>query len=502
MARNNNIDALLAQLAGSGERSYADDALAQSRERIAQSRAASRATWQAPKTVTIGGRGGPVSMSPTQSVMQDFSGGGTRGTATIPRAAPMGRALVPYTPPGLPALTQQLAAGPTSAIPMGPVTAPGGPSFTAGAGPGSASRLGQAATALPASRGPSLALGSGSGTAQLATQLAPAARAGSSMSAAQAAAAGRAAFGVGAVPAAAPAAATGRLGAMLGTGGRLAAGGIGRAGLYGAAGAIAGQLVPESGASSMDEGLTGALTGAGLGASVGSLIAPGLGTAIGGGLGALAGGAIGLFGPKSTGNAAVHDEYSGQMEKLTALMDSQGLDAESRRMLIGQVDAGLFGANSKGQVRDIFGQVATLMPQMLLEQQARQQEQADLEAQDADRSARAAAIQSYLMPMLQQQTRTSDLYAQQLATTQRAAADSISDPTLSGLYRALADQGPLMNAQANTAHLAQLGYADSAFRTQAEMAAQYAREAAELSALGGAPSAANSSVEALLAQLG
>lgn len=232
------------------------------------------------------------------------------------------------------------------------------------------------------------------------------------------------------------------------------------AGLAGA-GIMAGQLTGslfDTEQSYVDEALSGALTGAGIGAGIGSIV-PGIGTGIGAGVGALAGGAIGYFGPKQTGTKAVASETQAQQANLDELLGKYNLSPALQQQLAVQLDTALNGVTSKAEVKAIYQQVGSLLPGLIQQDQAQQQD-----------AARAAAIYSMLGPIMQQQNTQATQASREMQTAMNSAAQHISDPALANIYRARASQVPLTTAQSNQNQLLQLALADAAYSSQAQQA--------------------------------
>jgi hypothetical protein len=262
------------------------------------------------------------------------------------------------------------------------------------------------------------------------------------------------------------------------------ASGAARAAPWAAAGMAAGQLssaVWDDQNSTMDEGLTGALTGGGIGAGIGSVILPGVGTAIGGGLGALAGGAIGLFGEKNTGDKAVQSEFGKLSEKMNAQFDQLGIPEEVRADLYEQINMSVvMGAKSKDDVKGIFQSASALLPQLMDQYEATSQQQ-----------SRAAAIQAAILPLMQQSSRDAVASANRSKAWVNQAASYQTDPQVAALLRAQAEQ---LTTNANNYNAAAAGQVAAAPIFQELLGVN-----PQFSTQNGAPT---TDTAALLAQLG
>lgn len=273
----------------------------------------------------------------------------------------------------------------------------------------------------------------------------------------------------------APAAATaapatpGLMSQLLGKGGAVTKGSMARAAAPAAAGMFASSLVPNVDDTSWDSAGRGALTGGGIGATAGLLggpLAP-LSVPVGTALGAGIGGLIGLFGPKDDagGANAVAEATKVNTAKFEKVLGQFNLSDQSRVDLQAQLAPLLMNATSREQVDAAFQQAAAVIPQIIAQDQVyKQQEQAV-----AERTSRAAAMQSLLAPALQQWAKQADIYANEAAGAQRSAADTLQDPTLAAVYRNGAAQIPLQQAQESQRAISQLGLADAAYGQQAQL---------------------------------
>lgn len=231
----------------------------------------------------------------------------------------------------------------------------------------------------------------------------------------------------------------GKLATMFGEGGRFAEGSLGRAGLYGAAGVLGGQLVNKvwhNENTSADSALAGAATGAGIGAGIGSFVPiPGVGTGVGALLGGLAGGAIGAFGPKNTGAHAVASQFATESKKLEDLIASSNLDPLIANDLRRQLPAMTYGAQSKADIKTAAQQIAASIPGLM--QQQSQAAYANTQQQQNDQN-KMMAIQAMFGPMLNDSLAGARTSAANANQEYRHLADNMQtvDPRIADLYRA------------------------------------------------------------------
>lgn len=251
---------------------------------------------------------------------------------------------------------------------------------------------------------------------------------------------------------AAPAGAGGKLAGMFQTGGKFAKGSMGRAGLYGAGGYLAGQLadkmVGEHGDTSLDEALTGGLTGAGMGAGIGSLV-PGVGTLLGGLAGGAIGAGVGFFGPKQTGAVQINKEMTKQVTSLNTIGKQLGLDEETISQLGATLQAGTVGATSKQQITLAAQQLAAALPQLAAEAKATR-------TANTQALAMQQAMGNFANPYLQQA-------ATQAALTHSQSADAAAQ--IGG------STGQLLGKSAQQQHSASAAL-NAAYATQMQMAPQ------------------------------
>jgi hypothetical protein len=243
-------------------------------------------------------------------------------------------------------------------------------------------------------------------------------------------------------------------------GGRLAAGSIGRAGAYGLGGQIAGSVwdgaVGERDGV-WDDAVGSALRWGGAGAGIGSMILPGWGTAIGGavggGIGAIKGALTGddsaptelnkyLFGSKDAGGTG------GAKGELAGLMNEYGISQDSQQQLLMQLDLIPQMGLDKTGAQQLIGQLIQSIPQFAAEDQVRQQA-----------TARSAAIQAAIAPMMQQQLDMYNQSATQAASAMTSASQSTGDPALRDAYSAAAANYLSSSRQAGLGYLQQIAVA-------------------------------------------
>lgn len=323
-------------------------------------------------------------------------GGGAGGSAT--RAAAQARlAEAAAGTRGAAPIAVRGAASPTVARAAAQATS--APSFIARAGAGG---LGAGGAAAP-----------GTGAAGVLAQAAPAITGGSRLA------------GLLAPGNSAPTWLTARLGGQstAGLGMRsLAPGSLGRAGLYGAAGYLGGQgieAITGHQEGTLDDALRNATVGAGMGAGLGSII-PGLGTAIGAGLGFAGGGLHGLLTGKGSDEGERDRAYEKQAEKFETLFTTYGVSPELRDQFMTQFGVTTEGLK-RGEVNEVAKQMREILPSLIAEDAAMQEE-------ERGRTAMLAAAQGWMAPMLRDAMGRSTRYADQLSQSMVSSAGYIKDP--------------------------------------------------------------------------
>jgi hypothetical protein len=242
-------------------------------------------------------------------------------------------------------------------------------------------------------------------------------------------------------------------------GGRLAAGSIGRASLIGLGGQIAGRVWDRAVGErdgTWDDAVGSALRLGGAGAGIGSLFGP-VGTAVGGLGGVAFGTAKGLitgddsaptelnrylFGSKDAGGTG------GAKGELTALMGEYGISQDTQQQLIMQLDLIPQMGLDKAGAEQLIGQLVQQIPQFAAEDQMRQQA-----------TARSAAIQAAIAPMMQQQLDMFNQSATQAASAMTSASQSTGDPALRDAYAAAAANYLTTSRQAGLGYLQQIAVA-------------------------------------------
>lgn len=181
--------------------------------------------------------------------------------------------------------------------------------------------------------------------------------------------------------------------------------------------------------SSGDDILSGFLSGAGTGAGVGSFAGP-WGALAGGVGGGLLGAWNGLQSSHNEGYAATTSEFQKQNAKLEAQFAELGVPESMRSDLRDQImmTYTLTEPGKKGDVSAIFDQARSSIPSLI--GQYRDEETAQ---------ARSAAIQSIIMPMLQQQQTGYIDESRKTAATQMAYANQLP-PEIAAMQRLQAQQ--------------------------------------------------------------
>lgn len=225
---------------------------------------------------------------------------------------------------------------------------------------------------------------------------------------------------------------------ILGTGGALAAGSIGRGLGYGAAGYLAGegiQGITGEQSGTWDDAAQYGATGAGIGAGIGSVIFPGVGTAIGAGAGALLGGLGGaLFGEDKGDDQRAREQAAKIDSGAKAYMAAMGVSDPDQTKILAQLQ--FQGAGMKG--KDLQLAYNQLLPQYVDAANQIREQGAQNTLAEQQRTNRLAAIQGYLMPQL-----TGFL------NTAQKDADQFSQANNNPAYGA-------MQAQTNAAYMSQL----------------------------------------------
>lgn len=224
----------------------------------------------------------------------------------------------------------------------------------------------------------------------------------------------------------------------------------------------------------------------------GGLPGAAVGGLIGGGIGA---GVTFLGGDSSGSDNAMAEAVIEGNTKIGEIVSQLGLSTTAQQQIAAQLTPALAFATNADEVKQIFAQVGSIIPAIALEDQANQASTTDAQF----RAGQAAAVADLLAPHIARENRLSNEFAQELATTQRAAAQQVSDPELQAIFESRAARIPLAQSQLNSAHLQQLALAQAAFDSQAQISAQLAQQAQ----LAGNPGfAATGSIDQLLAQLG
>lgn len=247
-------------------------------------------------------------------------------------------------------------------------------------------------------------------------------------------------------------------------GGALAPGSLGRAGLYGLGGYMGANLlhgIVGERNGTWDDAAEGALKGGGIGAGIGSMILPGVGTAVGGALGGI-GGAVwgGLTGNDSPSKE--RDDYLASQvdpsndKSLISLMSKYGLSTDAQHSLLMQLEIIGPTLGSRDEAKALVQQVMGNLP-ALIEQDKAQQVQA----------SRAAAMQAYLLPMMQQSQQQSDRFIQDQATRMNEAASRMS-PSVADIYRQHAADLVGSNTRSYQAQLTQMLLAPQLYQQSAQ----------------------------------
>lgn len=250
----------------------------------------------------------------------------------------------------------------------------------------------------------------------------------------------------------------------------LARGSLGRAGLYGLGGSLAGGAINSAFGdpnASWDNALAGAAQWGGMGAGLGSLVAPGVGTAIGGALGAGVGALRGLSQAKNEGDKAVADQLRKELGTINDTIDKLGGGDELRQQALYQLQLGVATGNitNRSGVKTIAAQVRSTLPDALLADQQQQQQQRSQEAAQA-------AVQAWMGPMLQDQLNKSQYYADQFGNAQATAAGYIEDPALRAAQLSQAKQISATQAATNAAYAQQIAAAPGYWGAQQDVLEQ------------------------------
>lgn len=247
-------------------------------------------------------------------------------------------------------------------------------------------------------------------------------------------------------------------------GGWRASGSLGRAGLYGMGGYLGANLlhgIVGEKDGTWDDAAEGALKGAGVGAGIGSMILPGIGTGIGAGLGAIGGGLWGaVTGDDSPGKQ--RDDYlRSQLDpsddkSLLSLMGKYGLSMDAQHQLLMQLEIVGPTLGSKDEAKALVQQVMGSLPQLIEEDKAQQAQ-----------ASRVAAMQAYLLPMMQQSQQQTEQFMQQQATLMNDSASRMS-PSVANIYRQHAADLVGSNTRAYQAQLTQMLLAPQLYQQQSQ----------------------------------
>lgn len=248
----------------------------------------------------------------------------------------------------------------------------------------------------------------------------------------------------------------------------LAKGSLGRAGLMGMGGQLAGGAIDSAFGDpneSWDNMLASGARWGGAGAALGSMVAPGIGTAIGGAAGLGIGAIKGLVDSRNEGDNAVASELGKQQSKITELLSQLGSSPDLREQALFQLQMDTSGAGTKDQVRDAAKALQAMLPDAIMADR-QQQEQKRMQ------QANQAAAQAWMGPMLQQQVDRSQFYADQFAQAGRSAASHITDPALQASQMAMASGISAEQAAMNAAYTQQIAAAPNYYGYQQDLLSQ------------------------------
>lgn len=253
-----------------------------------------------------------------------------------------------------------------------------------------------------------------------------------------------------------------------------APGTIGRAGLYGLGGQVLGSVFDSAVGERdgrWDDMISSGLRWGGAGAGIGSMILPGVGTAIGGALGLGVGGLIGNLTGEDSAQTQTREYMMRQTDptmsdSLVSRMSKYGLSADTQNQILMQLDMVASAAQSPEEARTAVSNVMQQLPSLAqadLEyrrQQEQQQQAIDFQNQ------RAAAIQAWLGPMMQDQLSRYNQATDETQMLYMNAASKVKDPTIQAIYQANAARMGQSARQAGMGYLTMLGAAPFMNQTQ------------------------------------
>lgn len=190
--------------------------------------------------------------------------------------------------------------------------------------------------------------------------------------------------------------------------------------------------------------IQGGGTGAGVGAGIGALGGPFAGITVPGG--ALAGGLIGgigggIYGALTGGDSKETEQgkaVASETEKFNETFEQYNVSPELRERFLMQFALTTDGLE-KGQVNEVAQQMRALLPSLIIEDQARVED-------ERGRAAMFAAAQAWMAPMMQDAFSRSNEFAGNLSETMLSNAEGIRDPNQRAMAQQEAHRIPLDNA--------------------------------------------------------
>jgi len=201
---------------------------------------------------------------------------------------------------------------------------------------------------------------------------------------------------------------------------------------------------------SVDDAAVNAIRGGGIGAGLGSMFLPGPGTLVGGLAGAAAGGIYGAITGKDSDRTEGQRALAQQLDpthggSFAHSLSVSGLSPYAQQQLLVQLQASSSLVGSKADAKQLITSAAQNIPAIQLQDQQYQMSQ-----------AKAAAMQSYLGPLLQQSYGNTNNLSQQSQSLTNAAANATQDPALAAAYRAQGASTAAAMHQSQSAQIAAL----------------------------------------------
>ena len=220
----------------------------------------------------------------------------------------------------------------------------------------------------------------------------------------------------------------------------LQAGSLGRAGLYGLGGYLAGQGVEKvvgHREGTLDDALRNAVTGAGVGMGIGSVV-PLVGTGVGGLLGGGFGFAHGLLTGRGSDEGEAERAYTKQEDKFCETLDRFSASPDLRRQFMTQFQLSTEGLK-RGEINDVAKQMRAALPDLIAQDYSMRKD-------NARRNAMFAAAQAWMAPMMEGAFDRSTQFADQLSQSMRESAQTIKSPSARAFAMQDAARIPFDNA--------------------------------------------------------